>query len=346
VRVAVVAMVAVFTLGSGTGFSRSLETIVVTAARLEDENRTPMSVVSREAIARYNPATTTDLLRRIPHVLISDNGPGGHSFVSVRGGEPNFTLIMIDGVTVNDPTNSRGGAFDFNQLDPSVIERVEVYRGGVSALYGGEAISGVIHIITRIGGRSALALEGGIQSARRGSLTLSKEVTPGVSALLGLNWNRRDESASAQYENRQALLKLAGDFDSMAHTLLVSVTDQDATAFGEDSGGALYADPLVPEDRESRQYLAGYTAEYQPSKRQRWIARVSWSRHEEEVLNPGIADGALSGIPPSNIRSDYRRSEAELFVDWRLTDSSSLLAGVNGKVARGENKGTLPGMAG
>ena len=98
------------------------EHITVTGTRLLDTAIGDVSVLSRQDIDRINPTTTTDLLRYLPNVLVSQSGSAsGQSYVSVRGGEENATLVLIDGVVVNDPTNSRGGGFDFNQIDPAAI---------------------------------------------------------------------------------------------------------------------------------------------------------------------------------------------------------------------------------
>ena len=61
----------------------------------------------------------------------------------MRGADPNYTLVLVDGVRVNDPTNARGGSFDFSSLDVADVERVEIARGPYSAVYGGDALAGV-----------------------------------------------------------------------------------------------------------------------------------------------------------------------------------------------------------
>ena len=56
--------------------------------------------------------------------------------------------MLVDGVELNDPTNTRGGSYDFSNLDMSSIERIEIVRGPQSAIYGSDALAGVINIIT------------------------------------------------------------------------------------------------------------------------------------------------------------------------------------------------------
>ncbi len=123
-----------------------------------------VTVISAEEIAKANPASPVDLLRSVPGLDISQaGGPGAAASVRLRGADTRHTLVLIDGIRVNDPSDV-GGAFDFSNLPVGDIERIEVLRGPQSALYGSDAIGGVVHIITRRGrGKpSAFAvLEGG-----------------------------------------------------------------------------------------------------------------------------------------------------------------------------------------
>jgi vitamin B12 transporter len=94
--------------------------------------------------------TAVDILREVPGIAVGRTGSfGGQVDVRIRGAESNHTLVLIDGIKVNDP--SLGQFFDFSQLPAADIERIEVLRGPQSSLYGSEAIGGVINIITKRG---------------------------------------------------------------------------------------------------------------------------------------------------------------------------------------------------
>jgi vitamin B12 transporter len=124
-----------------------------------------ITVVGEEAISKANPASMADVLRQVPGLSLTETGgPGAVTPVRIRGADARHTLVLVDGVRVNDAT-SVGGDFDFAGLAPTDIERIEVLRGPQSALYGSDAIGGVINIITRRGRRGAprafVQVEGG-----------------------------------------------------------------------------------------------------------------------------------------------------------------------------------------
>ncbi|TDP44894.1 TonB-dependent receptor plug domain-containing protein [Zavarzinia compransoris] len=115
----------------------------------------------------------SDALRLIPGVAVSRTGTiGNQTQVRIRGSEGNQTLVMIDGVVVNNPASS--SEFDFGHLLTQDVERIEVLRGPQSALYGSDAVGGVINIITKKGGGTptvTASLEGGSNATVIGNVS-------------------------------------------------------------------------------------------------------------------------------------------------------------------------------
>jgi len=128
--------------------------VVVTADREpEPISRTgsSISVVKGETLAASNPGSLVDALRTVPGLDISESGgPGSTTNIRLRGANTGQTLVMIDGIRINDPT-AASGDFDFAMFAPSAIERIEVLKGPQSALYGSDAMGGVVNIITKKG---------------------------------------------------------------------------------------------------------------------------------------------------------------------------------------------------
>lgn len=131
--------------------SSDLEEIVVTAG-LEPiaaaDVGTSLTIISREEIERRQVKYLSELLRTVPGFAVSQSGgPGGLTQVRVRGAEANQLLVLVDGIRANDPAS--GDEFQFQYALTSDIERIEIIRGPQSAVWGTDALAGVINIIRR-----------------------------------------------------------------------------------------------------------------------------------------------------------------------------------------------------
>tara|TARA_R110002072_G_scaffold196017_4_gene353441 strand:- start:27514 stop:29430 length:1917 start_codon:yes stop_codon:yes gene_type:complete len=156
----------------------SYDELVVTAFRTPtqlDAIGSAYTIITAEDIENRQALTVSDLLRTVPGIEIDRSGPvGTFTTLRMRGGESNHTLIIIDGVVVND--ESLGSIYNFADLLTTDIERIEVIRGPQSAVWGSEALSGVINIITKKGaGKTAITanLEGGSFNSKRVSGSIS-----------------------------------------------------------------------------------------------------------------------------------------------------------------------------
>jgi len=170
---------------------RVSENIVVTAnAEPLENSRTaaPVDEITREQIGQRQSVTLPDLLYTQPGVAIARTGPfGGLATIFLDGGNSNYTKVLVDGVPVNDP----GGFISFSNLALDNVDKVEVVHGAESALYGSDAMSGVIQLFTHRGTTRTPSFDlfaegGGFSSARGGAE---------VSGLLGAF----DYSASGSY---------------------------------------------------------------------------------------------------------------------------------------------------
>ena len=136
------------------------------------------SVITNEQIEERQYRHAADALRSIPGLhLDASGGSGALTALRIRGGEANHTKVLIDGVTVNSIGE---GNFDFATLLASDIERIEVLRGPQSGIYGGNALAGVVNIITRKGGGApsvSANIEGGSRATRAvsGNVSTSSE---------------------------------------------------------------------------------------------------------------------------------------------------------------------------
>ncbi|WP_415887133.1 TonB-dependent vitamin B12 receptor BtuB [Providencia rettgeri] len=125
--------------------------VVVSANRFEQPISSilaPVTVVTREDIDHWQSNTVIDVLRRLPGVDIAQNGGmGQQSSLFIRGTESRHVLVLIDGVRLNQAGIS--GSSDMSQIPISLVQRIEYIRGARSAVYGSDAVGGVVNIITR-----------------------------------------------------------------------------------------------------------------------------------------------------------------------------------------------------
>lgn len=139
-------------------------TVLVTATRTPTPSTSvgsSVDVIDRTQIEASEIHTASDLLRNVASLTVLRTGnTGGITTLFLRGGESDYTKILVDGIPVNQP----GGIYDFSHLPTDNISRIEVVRGPQSALFGSDAIAGVVQVFTRPGTRSPEAdysIEGG-----------------------------------------------------------------------------------------------------------------------------------------------------------------------------------------
>ncbi|ENQ5773026.1 TonB-dependent receptor [Vibrio fluvialis] len=168
------------------------ETVVVTANRFEQKQASVLSattVISRQEIEQYQANSLTEVLRRVPGVEIAQNGGRGHNAsVFMRGTNRDHVLVLVDGVRID----SAAGGVAINHFPLGLVERLEVIRGPGAAMYGSDAVGGVINIITR--------------SHRGNNL---KQVTAGI----GSNQTRKGDVVAKADVNEQGHLQLAAGFE-------------------------------------------------------------------------------------------------------------------------------------
>ena len=175
----------VLTLGPGESRNLNLHldleplssSVVVTAQSVPtpaQQTTAPTDVISRETIESRQAASLPELLQFSPGIATDRTGPfGGSTSIFLNGGNSNFTKVLVDGTPINPP----GSGVDFSSLTTENIEKVEIVRGAESALYGSDAVSGVIQLFTRRGETRIPAFtvfsEGGNFSSARGGGDLS-----------------------------------------------------------------------------------------------------------------------------------------------------------------------------
>lgn len=268
--------------------------IIVSGTRLEQtarETGSSVSVLTADDIEALGADFALDAIAAAPGVTINQNGPfGGAASVRIRGAGSEQTLVLIDGVPVND-ASAPGGGFDFARLDTDNIERIEILKGPQSTLWGTDAIGGVVAITTKrpaagsaisgfLEGGSFATVRGGASLAHggeRGSLRLAGTgiKTSGISKADEENGNSEDDgyeaatlSASGRFAvtpnaelNASVLYSDAtADFDSFVFGAEGNVGDGDETSETQDLVTSIGFRNTLLDGRLTNQFQAGYTS--------------------------------------------------------------------------------------
>src|SRR4029453_4356138 len=308
----------------------------------------PVTVISREQIEAQHVEGVTELLRQVPGVHIDQAGSrGGTSSVYLRGSDPNFTVVMIDGIKVNDPTNSRGGSFDFSTLSTDSIERIEIVRGSLSAVYGSDAMGGVINIITRRGaGAPSNSVEG---TAGRFDHYRALLQTGGTLGIL-------DYAASGSYlDNGRAVEGDRFVGETVYANLGVRPTDvielrwflryahSRRKAFPDDSGGPEFAVIRTVEKRNGDELATGITLKHTPLPWWEYNLQLSLYHSQDHSDSPGVAPGVRDpvGIPPNMTDNDLRRTDIIVRSLFSIARGVQFALGGEGLFEDGTSEGSL-----
>ncbi|MES2358505.1 MAG: TonB-dependent receptor [Gemmatimonadota bacterium] len=172
----------------------ALEPVIVTATKLPTPSSAlsqPVTVLRGDELRARGVVTVAEALREAPGATMVQSGSyGGVTSLFLRGGESRYTKVLIDGT----PINSVGGAQFFENLSMDNVDRIEIVYGPSSALYGADAVSGVIQIFTRRGAGPA-TLDADARAGTYGSHDESVSLRGGVPAAgysIGGGWHATD----------------------------------------------------------------------------------------------------------------------------------------------------------
>ena len=327
------------------------ENVVVTASHLAGGTsaRDPnVTVLDAAQIAARQPVSITALLGDLPGVYMQQAGGRG-SVVSLfaRGAQPNFTLVLLDGVKANDPTNTRGGSYDFSTLSLHDIERVEMVQGPASAIYGSDALGGVINIITRKGTpdlQAGLSAEGGGFGYWRAGGHVSGPVG-GARANLGLAFEDSGMPVAGgnvrglSLDGALALPQIAGTKISFNGRFGSST----ATSFPDSSGGPRLAVLRALDHRDTDEGVLGAHAVRAMAANWDMLLDYGLYTRSSDTRSPGVAPSAQTpfGIPANTDKARFTRNQLTWTNRFQLDGKLDIAAGLDLQIEHGVDDGTL-----
>jgi outer membrane cobalamin receptor len=313
------------------------EAVVVTATRTEmpaGEVGADITVIDSEEIVRRDLPTVAELLRATPGAtVVRSGGVGNVTSLFVRGGESSYNKVLLDGIPINEP----GGTFNFSNLSTDFVDHVEVVRGAQSALYGSDAMTSVVHIVSRRAPRglshpSILASgEGGSYNSQRGNIS--------IGAAQG-RWDGdihvgREHTNNRVPNNEFSNTTIAGN-GGITPTSNASLRFVGRTDFGRTGvpGATAFGRPDMDAFSHRRDGVIGATFDQQISSRwqQHATYAVSISHQQSTNLNidpdyvpsfgNSVAPFAFSDFPYDSL-TDLRRHYASYQADARVGGASA-----------------------
>lgn len=312
--------------------------IVVTATRFAtplDQVPASVTVLDKAAIDRSQDIGVTELLLRTPGISISRNGGYGTSTaLRIRGAESDQTVVVIDGVKLNDPS-STGGGYNFANLLVGDAARIEVLRGPQSILWGSQAIGGVVNVVTPLptqalegsfdieaGSRDTVSARGAIGGKtgplawRLGGQTFS---TDGISAIAPAFGGRERDGSTNRNVSGRAVLEIAegvsadvrGYYSSARVDIDATTGDSPEFSFNKEFVGYTGVNVDLMDGRMRNRIGYTYTDtnrdNYNPSRaRQQTFDAAGSNRRFEYQASFALAEGWTVLAGAENERSRFR----------------------------------------
>lgn len=312
------------------------EVIVSTTKNDQKQGQTGkvVTIISSEVLERSHGKNLTDLLNQQAGIVVS--GASGNSGLNkslfMRGAAGPYTLILIDGIAVSSPVGN-GAAFDLRMISIDQIDHIEILKGGQSTIYGSDAVSGVINIITKKGGKGGNSVYGvgsaGSYSTYKGTVGISSQVDA-FSYNIAYTQSKTDGiSEAAAPEGSLAALEKDGhktgavnaNFSLQASKQL-SISpflryfyghyDFDATAFQDN----------VDNNYKLKYFSGGVSTRYELPK-----GRITFNYGYENALTDTKNQYGAS-------ISEGKMQVIDLFINQQLGDHLKVLAGVDNRATR------------
>ncbi len=279
-----------------------MERIVVTGTKtwIDTERLgSTVTVIDREEIERSGEVDITSILSRVPGLSVVRSGSrGGVTSIFARGGQSDYNLVMINGVQINQA----GGGFDISSITTENIERIEIIKGAHSSLYGSDAASSVINIITKRGSEKAKKT-GSVALGFRAEDAMILEHSSSISGSI----EKLSYFISHQGINDEGILEVNNDYKNYNFTANLNLEANDDLnisffsiyrdsdfEFPTGSGGDRF-DPVDPDQgTEEKSLVSGFDIVFSATEWWENTFKVGYTRLERENYDgPAEPEGSF-----------------------------------------------------
>ncbi len=315
---------------------------VVVRARPLDSVAASVSVIDEETIEDANVRTVAELLEYVVGARVLSSGSrGGPATIQLRGGDPNFVLVLLDGVPLNDPTDVEGGAVNLSSIPTSSVKQIEVVRGPLSYFYGSTALSGIVNITTRRGTTKKpqvrASVEGGGNALVRGDASVAG-MAGGGDYYLGFDW---EQQAGHVGDDEFQQANLQGSFavpmgEGATLRLSTRAALWEADDYPESSGGPMFGSGDL---RHAQVSELDVGADLHWSTADVWHNRfiTTFYRRGMDRESPGVS----YFVPPSVEATSYWHLRSGWLTTYDLSTVARISAGLDIDHENGKNVSML-----
>lgn len=256
--------------------------VVITSTRINlpfPENSRTISIISSESIKNSAASTLTDVLQQVAGIDVKRQGTGGtQADLYIRGGSFDQTLILIDGIKMDD---AQTGHHTLNATLPlDVIDRVEIIKGPAARVFGQNAFTGAINIVTKkkLDNGGSAAIETGSYKQLNASVTVTSNLK-NASHLIHVNRNTSDGYRyNTDYDNQNYFIKSIFNKKRKAIEMIATFTERKFGANG------FYAIPTaINQYEETQNSLIGFSTDFSTEKLS-IKPRIYWKRNQDAYL--------------------------------------------------------------
>lgn len=339
-------MIAALLVAAGAAAAAPVaDNLVVTATRLAGPTTAPAIGLAPADLGASD--SLVEALARLPDVYIQQpGGRSGFGALFLRGADPNFTTVFLDGIPLNNGVSSRGGAVNLSEIGSASLAGVEVAAGPLSSVHGSGALAGAVNLILA-GGGDAHELRASAGAGSRGDATgvLGWRGPIGGAAGGAVTVEYDDDgvaSPGARFEAVTVTAKLAARGGGRPDRLVVRVNDVRSRQFPDNSGGAVFATLRDTERRTARELVAGGVYRLVESGTVFVDGSGSYLARRETSASPGVEGSAFDpfGLPASSDTSRFERGLAQLVAGLER-GGLRMVAGVEAQRETGRSDGAL-----
>ena len=316
---------------SGLNSATSLidEAVITTGSRIESDLGVRLD---QPDIEKLSPIFLDDVINRLPGVrAVTTGGAAGGDFISIRGGEPNYSLILIDGINVTNPSNSRGGGFDISQIDVSAVDSLELIPTGRSAIHGSDALSGIINLNLKQARDEGLNLSLishlDTQSAFGTSGFLSNGSERGDLVLGGGYFDSGDLTEGSDISRFYGLGRFKYEIQNVELSGLALYSESDRDRFPEASGGPELSVIRDLERSDGQLFVLGGHLNYSGHKMIKPHLSISYASEETDLSAPAIVPGIIGGVPAMTSITEFDRFDVTGDIKYIFNPDIELLFG-------------------